>query len=90
MFNIRYSLFKLVLILISPAKTLDFKTPATIDRFLNGANVSMRFNRAPASPKETLHPSGAVSLMGETTGHINAWGDDWRATAPPQDPSAFL
>jgi len=29
------------------------------DRFLNGAN-------APASPKETLHPSGAVSLMGET------------------------
>ena len=33
MFNIRYSLFKLVLILISPAKTLDFKTPATIDRF---------------------------------------------------------
>ena len=28
-------------------------------------------------------------FMGETTGHINAWGDDWRATAPPQDPSRF-
>ena len=30
------------------------------------------------------------SLMGETTGHINAWGDPRRATAPPQDRAASL
>ena len=47
-----------MLILISPAKTLDFETPATVDRFLNGA-LRQR-------PKETLHSSSAVSLMGET------------------------
>ena len=63
-----------MLILISPAKTLDFKTPATIDRFLNGA-LRQR-------PEGTLHPKGAVSLMGETTGHINAWGDPRRQPLP--------
>ena len=49
--------------IISSLKTLDpVLLTATefpnCDRFLNGAN-------APASPSETLHPSGAVSLMGQ-------------------------
>ena len=49
----------LVLILISPAKTLDFKTPATVDRFLNGAF-------APTSRRDFALLRSAVSLMGET------------------------
>ena len=40
----------------------------------------------------------SVRAAGKPTPHINdmrqtespLWGDDWRATAPPQDPSAFL
>ncbi len=46
----------------------------TSDRFLNGA-LRQR-------PEGTLHPKGAVSLMGETTGHINAWGDPRRQPLP--------
>ena len=45
-----------------------------VDHFLNGA-LRQR-------PEGTLHPSGAVSLMGETTGHINAWGDPRRQPLP--------
>ncbi len=52
------------------------------DRFLNGA-LRQR-------PEGTLHPSGAVSLMGETTGHINAWGFPRRQPLPKTALNRFI
>ena len=67
------------------------------DRFLNGAlrrgclvGKPDKLECPVQRPEGTLHPKGAVSLMGETTGHINdmrqtespLWGDPRRQPLP--------